>query len=93
MPPPSDSGLKVPCAGASSATQNDCASDGELGDDRLVLLRSAHPILLDGPEGVLVELDGGASAPHGELGHDARRPVAGVHGPGRYCVLVPDRPG
>lgn len=39
----------------------------ELDDHVLVIVCAAHPIVLDGPESSLVELDGGAPAPHREM--------------------------
>ena len=70
--PPTDSGLKLPCSGDSSATQNVARADGELRDDGLVLVGPADAVVLDGAESRLVEVDRRSPATHGQLGLDAR---------------------
>src|SRR5215216_4596837 len=48
------------------------AAHRELRNHRLFLLGATDAVLLDGAEGGLVELNGGAPAPNGQLRHDSR---------------------
>ncbi|MGH2899326.1 MAG: hypothetical protein ACRDMZ_11675 [Solirubrobacteraceae bacterium] len=58
-------------------------ADRELGDDLLVLVGAADAVDLDGAERRRVELDGGAAAPHRELGLE--HPAIMIHArPGDY---------
>ena len=66
--PPTVCGLKFPCSGDSSSTQNIESPTCELGDDLVEVVGPAEAEHLDRPERGLVEVDRGAAVPDRQLG-------------------------
>jgi hypothetical protein len=87
-------GAEVPVRRRLVGDPEGCVSHGELGDHGLVVVGAADPIHLVGPEGRLVELDGGPTAPHRELGLDRLMRVHGVtlDRRGTHLIVGPTEP-